>query len=223
MYFRDRRHAGRLLGLELKQVNYGTQFTVLGLPRGGIPVAFEVAKAINAKLDTFTVRKLGVPNYEELSMGAIGPGDATILNHEVIHAYQVSEDELRRIKNQEVKELRRRLQKYRAGNANFALKGRDLLVVDDGLATGATMKVACQALRTFEPRSIHVAVPIGAQATCTELETITDRVVCLESPTSFFGIGQFYKDFRQTSDQEVVDLLSEAKDLPANDTSDSAK
>lgn len=212
MRFQDRHHAGQMLGQHLLEMGYGSNILVFGLPRGGIPVAYEVATCLEADLDVFVVRKLGLPGHEELAMGAIGPGGSVVINENVVTAHQVTSDEIRDAIVRESKELERRLQTYRDGDNGFALIDKDILLVDDGLATGATMQVACAAVRELGARSIHVAAPVGAPSSCRDIANIADTVVCLETPDPFFGVGQFYTDFSQTSDEEVIELLQRARE-----------
>lgn len=210
MRFRDRHEAGRLLARELQEFGNRPDVLVLGLPRGGVPIACEIALALGAPLDVFVVRKLGVPGQEELAMGAIASGGVRALNGEVVHALGITETQVEEVAAREALELLRRELEYR-GTRSFAdLEGRTIILVDDGLATGSTMRAAVAALRHKAPQQIVVAVPVGARSTCESLAMDADRVVCLATPTEFDSVGEWYDDFSQTSDQEVSRLLDEA-------------
>ncbi|MCO6431371.1 MAG: phosphoribosyltransferase [Deltaproteobacteria bacterium] len=182
---------------------------VLGLARGGVPVAFEVARKLNAPLDVFLVRKLGMPGHEELAMGALASGGALILNEEV--AAHTSEYQLARVIEREREELHEREVKYRSGREFPRITDRTVILVDDGLATGASMRVAVKALRQHAPASIVVAVPVAPKETCSLLAQVADRVICALTPRPFLGVGAWYEDFSQTSDDEVVELLRDAE------------
>jgi predicted phosphoribosyltransferase len=181
---------------------------VLGLPRGGVPVAFEVAQALPAPLDVFLVRKLGVPGQEELAMGAIASGGVRVLNHSILGLLLLDERDVEAVAAREQRELARREQAYREDRAEPALAGKVVIVIDDGLATGATMRAAVAALRQRQPARVVVAVPVGAADTCALLREEADEVVCLRSPEPFGGVGLWYDDFSQTSDDEVRALLA---------------
>ena len=180
---------------------------VLGLPRGGVPVAYEVARVLEARLDIFLVRKLGLPGHRELAMGAIASGGVRVLNDDVVSWYRVPEAVIDAAAREEQAELERRERAYRDGSAAAALGGRVVVLVDDGLATGSTMKAAVKAVRTHAPARIVVAVPVGASETCRELADVADEVVCARTPGHFAAVGEWYVDFSQTSDDEVRDLL----------------
>lgn len=186
--------------------------TVLGLPRGGVPVAAEVAQRLGLELDVFVVRKLGVPGYEELAMGAIASGNVSVLNDDVMRALPNSAALLELVKAQEKVELERREKLYRQDRAAPDLHDRVVILVDDGLATGATMRAAVAALRRQGVAKIVVAVPVGAPETCRELETEVDELICALMPDYFHGVGQFYQDFSQTTDEEVAAMLAGAPD-----------
>jgi putative phosphoribosyl transferase len=207
--FRDRIEAGQLLGRELaaRFVN-ASDAIVLALPRGGVPVGYEVAKAVGAPLDVFIVRKLGVPDHEELAMGAIASGGVRVLNHEVIDYARVTPQQLDAVTSREERELSRREAEYRGNRAPLDVRGRTVIVVDDGLATGSTMRAAVEALRAMEPKRVIVAVPVGAAQTCEEFREIADEIVCLRTPEPFEAVGLWYDDFTQTTDAEVHALLS---------------
>jgi putative phosphoribosyl transferase len=207
MAFRDRRDAGRQLG---KALAPRPDALVLGLPRGGIPVAFEVARALGAPLDVFLVRKLGVPGHEELAMGAIASDGIQVLNDDVVQHLGLSPQTIARVRAVEEEELRRREREYRGTRPPVSLTGRTVILVDDGLATGSTMRAAAAAVRQKKPARIVVAVPVGAPNTCTELRREADEVVCLQSPAGFHAVGQFYDNFAQTTDEEVNALLDSA-------------
>jgi len=208
--FRDRMEAGQLLGRELA-ARFGVidDAIVLALPRGGVPVGGEVAKAINAPLDVFIVRKLGVPGHEELAMGAIASGGVRVLNRDVLDYARVTQQQLDAVAAREERELTRREAEYRGNRAPLDVRGRSVIVVDDGLATGSTMRAAVQALRAMEPKRIIVAVPVGAAQTCEDLREIADEIVCLRTPEPFEAVGLWYDDFTQTTDAEVHALLSQ--------------
>ena len=208
MAFRDRREAGRRLGDALRARCDLAGAVVLGLPRGGVPVAIEVARAIAAPLDVCVVRKLGVPWHPELAMGAIASGGVRVLNDDVIAATGIEPEIVDRVAQREAGELRRREEAYRSGRAAVPVTGATVVLVDDGLATGASMRAAAQAARARGARRVVVAVPVAPSATCERLAAVADEVICLETPAFFFGVGQFYADFRQTTDAEVVAALS---------------
>jgi putative phosphoribosyl transferase len=206
--FRDRREAGRELARRLSAYAGRGDAAVLALPRGGVPVAFEVAKALGLPLDVFLVRKLGVPGHEELAMGAIASGGARVLDSEVVRAYRVSEEELRRVTAVERRELARREIAYRGGRPALELKGRTVILVDDGLATGSSMRAALAALEPLSPARVVVAVPVAPRSTVSALGDAADEIVCLKMPEPFLAVGMFYEDFGQTSDEEVRDFLA---------------
>ena len=214
--FRDRTEAGRMLAETLREYANREDVVVLALPRGGAPVGFEVAKALNAPLDVFVVRKLGLPGQEELAMGAIASGGARVLNREIIHALGIPDDVVEQVTQEEQRELERREREYRDGRPPIDVRGRKVILVDDGLATGSSMRVAVLALRQKQPAQIVVAVPVAPRDSCVELEFVADRVVCAFTPEPFWGVGQWYADFSQTSDEEVRDLLRRAAGLPAH-------
>jgi putative phosphoribosyl transferase len=207
MLFRDRAEAGRLLADKLTRYANRSDVAVLALPRGGVPVAFEVARALHAPLDVFLVRKLGVPGYEELAMGAIATGGVRVLNQDVVRALGISDDVIQSVAIREQQELERRERTYRGNRPGLDVRGRIVILVDDGLATGSTMRAA---LRRQEPARIIVAVPVGASETCHELWADADEVACLRTPEPFRAVGLWYEDFSQTSDQEVHELLERA-------------
>ena len=206
--FRDRRDAGRRLAERLASYADCSDLLVLALPRGGVPVAYEVACALRAPLDVFLVRKLGVPGHEELAMGAVASGGVRVLNHEIIGGLGVPDDIIDAVAAREQEELTRRECLYRDDRPPPALSGRTVILVDDGLATGATMRAAVQAAKHQKPARIIVAVPTASPDTCEGLKQEADEVVSVVLPEPFFAVGQWYDDFAQTPDQEVRDLLA---------------
>lgn len=208
--FADRRAAGVELASRLDSLKGRKDVVVLALPRGGVPVAFEVARALGAPLDVFLVRKLGVPRHEELAMGAIASGGIRVLNEDVVGWYGIPAAVIDEVAREEQKELERRETAYRDGRAPLDVNGRVAVLVDDGLATGSSMKAAVTAVRARTPARIVVAVPVGAPDTCRQLAEIADEVVCARTPEPFSAVGLWYRDFSQTSDDEVRALLHES-------------
>ncbi|MBN2109469.1 MAG: phosphoribosyltransferase [Methanosarcinaceae archaeon] len=217
--FKDRTDAGRKLAEELSEYSGREDVILLALPRGGVPVAFEVAKELGVELDVFIVRKLGVPGYEELAMGAIASGGIKVMNMGVVDSFQISGTAIESVVEAEREELERREELYRKGKPELDVTGRTAILIDDGLATGATMKAAVQALRTQDPERIIVAVPTASREACEEFETDVDRTVCLTTPEPFYGVGAWYANFTQTSDKEVCDLLKQAEQIRKSGTS----
>ena len=211
--FANRREAGTRLAQRLQTLSGRSDVLVLGLPRGGIPVAYEVARALNAPLDTFVVRKLGVPGHEELAMGAIASGGIRVMNEELISRLRISRDAIERVASAELQELERRERTYRGTRPPLDVEGRTVVLVDDGLATGATMFAAVAALRREHPAAIIVAAPVAARDTCQALSRVADVCVCAETPRPFHGVGMWYQDFTQTTDTEVRELLADAARL----------
>jgi putative phosphoribosyl transferase len=206
--FRDRADAGRVLAARLAGFAGRNDVIVLALPRGGVPVAYEVARALGVPMDVFLVRKLGLPGHEELAMGAIASGGVRLINDDVVRAYNVTTAEIEAVASAEQKELERRERAYRDGRALPSLHDRTLILIDDGLATGATMRAAVLALREESPARIVVAVPVAAAETCDEFLGLVDDIVCAETPTPFYAVGLWYEDFAQTTDEEVHDILT---------------
>lgn len=213
--YRDRYEAGHALAERLQPYAGRDDVIVLALPRGGVPVAFEVARELGVPLDLFLVRKLGAPGHEELAMGAIATGGAQLLNPDVVRALHVSADQVQAAVHREQAELERREHAYRGDRPPPPIAGRTVLVVDDGLATGATMRVAVRALRMEHPARVIVAVPVGAIETCEAMASEADEVVCARTPEPFYAVGMWYQQFDQTSDAEVRDLLAEARAMHA--------
>src|SRR5687767_11650714 len=198
--FQDRYDAGRYLAFHLAAYGNRPDVLVLALPRGGVPVAYEVARALNVPLDVFLVRKLGVPGHEELAMGAIATGGIVVLNRELADDLRISADEIERVAAREVQELARRERAYRDGRPAPDVRGRTVILVDDGLATGSTMRAAAQAVRMQGPARTVVAVPVAAVQTCDEFRGEVDEVVCARTPLPFYAVGLWYDDFSPTSD-----------------------
>ena len=210
MLFRNRSDAGRALGELLSAYAGRPNLRILGLPRGGIPVAFEVARRLDAPLDVFVVRKLGVPGQEELAMGAIATGGVRVVNQDVVSALGLSKETLDRVAEAEQGELARREQAYRGSRPPLDVRAATVILVDDGLATGSTMRAAVAAIRQQEPARIVVAVPVAAPSTRDQLAREVDEIVCVATPDPFQAVGRFYDDFTQTGDGEVHDLLERA-------------
>ena len=210
--FRDRTEAGRVLAERLREYADGDDVVVLALPRGGVPVAHEVAEALDAPLSVFVARKLGVPGYPELAMGAIASGGSVVLDEGLVGRLGVSRQQLQQVVIDEAGEVARREELYRGGRELPDLEGKTVILVDDGLATGATMRAAALSLRELNPAKIVVAVPVAAEETCRQFEDVADDVVCAVTPRPFYAVGQWYEDFDQTTDEEVRDLLAQSRD-----------
>ncbi|HLF75755.1 MAG TPA: phosphoribosyltransferase [Anaerolineales bacterium] len=208
--FKDRRDAGRVLAGELSAYAGRSDVIVLALPRGGVPVAYEVARALSAPLDIFLVRKLGLPGHEELAIGAIASGGVRVLNEDIVQALNITQVLIDTIAQRELKELERREHAYRGERPAPEVRGRTVILIDDGLATGASMRAAVAGLRAHQPARIVVAVPTAALQTCQALKPEVDEIVCAMTPEPFYGVGRWYEDFSQTTDEEVRTFLEEA-------------
>ena len=207
--FHDRREAGQLLARRLADYKDRDDVVVLALPRGGVPVGYEIARELKAPLDVFVVRKLGVPWQPELAMGAIAGTGTEVLNGDVVTAYNIPPHVIRAVAEREGRELQRRLREYRGDRPPPDLHDRRVILVDDGLATGSTMRAAVKAIRQARPRAIVVAVPVAASETCRELQDEADQILCLRTPPGFAAVGRWYEDFSETTDDEVRELLSD--------------
>lgn len=208
--FRDRVHAGQLLAQALMKYADRDDVIVLGLPRGGVPVAYEVAKKLHAPLDVIVVRKLGVPGYEELAMGAIASGGVRVINQQVVRAAGISQDAIETSAATQLQELHRRELAYRGHTGAPEIENKTVILVDDGIATGSTIRAAVQALRQQEPKQIIIAVPTASSDSCAMLEPMVDEFIALVTPDEFSAVGQWYEDFSQTTDAEVTQLLTKA-------------
>lgn len=208
--YHDRRDAGRQLASRLQAYANRPDVLVLGLPRGGVPVADEVAQALQAPLDAYLVRKLGVPGHEELAMGAIAPGGIRVLNPHTIDSLGISESAIDDVEAIERRELARRERLYRGSQPPLTVEGRTVILVDDGLATGSTMRAAAEALRQLKPARLIAAVPVGSTAVCESLLDVVDEAICAETPEPFYAVGIWYDDFAPTSDTEVQQALRDA-------------
>jgi len=213
--FTDRVDAGKKLAKELSKYANRSDVLILALPRGGVPVAFEVAKELNVKMDVFIVRKLGVPGNEELAMGAISSDNIRVLNEDIVRSFQIPERVINMVAENELKELERRERTYRGDSPKPVISGSIVILIDDGLATGATMRAAASAIKTKTPAKIVVAVPTGARDTCELFGREVDEVICIATPEPFYGVGAWYGTFSQTTDEEVCELLDKARALPA--------
>jgi putative phosphoribosyl transferase len=206
--FRDRREAGRVLAEELAAYRDKDGLLVLGLARGGVPVGWEVAAALHAELDVFLVRKLGVPHWSELAMGALASGGVVVMNDNVVSSLRITDEQVRAVIDRETVELERREHVYRGGRPVADPRDRTVILVDDGIATGASMLAGVRALKAGNPESIVVAVPVGPQSVCQELTREADEVVCATMPSDFEAVGQVFVDFHQVTDDEVRELLA---------------
>jgi putative phosphoribosyl transferase len=209
MIFLDRVEAGRMLAEKLAAYAGLRDVLVLALPRGGVPVAFQVARKLKALLDIFLVRKLGVPGQEELAMGAIATGNVRVVNQDVVKRLRIPEHVIKAVAQKEERELRRREQFYRGNRPALEVRGKTVILVDDGLATGSSMYAAVTALRRQAPGRIVVAVPAAAPATCEAFQQLVDEIVCAVTPEPFYSVGSWYHDFSQTTDEEVRNLLEQ--------------
>jgi putative phosphoribosyl transferase len=222
MMFHDRSDAGQQLGAALDAYAHRSDVLVLGLPRGGVPVALEVARRLGAPLDVFMVRKLGVPGHEELAMGAIASGGVRVLNEDIVDTLRLSEREIAGVEVLERDELERREGAYRGDRPRLEVRGRVVILVDDGLATGASMRAAVIALRRLSPARIVVAVPVADPSTCAALRSDADEVICAVTPQPFMAVGRWYEDFSQTTDEEVRVLLDHAEGPRSGDAREAA-
>lgn len=213
--FSNRVEAGKKLAKELLKYSNRPDVLILALPRGGVPVAFEVAKELNVKMDVFIVRKLGVPGNEELAMGAIASDDVRVLNEEIIKSYRIPDTVVATVAANELRELERRERKYRGDRPKPDIKGMTVILIDDGLATGATMHAAVEAIKTKNPAKLVVAVPTASPDMCRFFEDKVDEIICAATPEPFYAVGAWYQDFSQTTDEEVCELLNKAKNLPS--------
>jgi putative phosphoribosyl transferase len=211
MYFRDRFDAGRQLATRLDHYAHRADVLVLALPRGGLPVAYEVARALDAPMDVFLVRKLGLPGHEELAMGAVASGGLRVLNRDVVDVLLVPDRVIDAVAAEELRELERRERAYRDDRPPPDVSDKTVILVDDGLATGSTMRAAARALRQQKPNRLVVAVPVAAPETCDSLGQELDEIVCAITPDPFYGVGLWYQDFSQVTDDEVRDLLNRAR------------
>ena len=210
--FRDRTEAGQCLARELKRYANLPDIIVLGLPRGGVPVAFEVAAALHAPLDVFIVRKLGTPGQQELAMGAIASGGVRVINEDVVRGHDISMEVIDAVAEAEDRELKRRELAYRGCQSEPDVTGRTVILIDDGVATGATLRAAIRAIRSQHPARLIVGVPTAARSTYMELRAEVDAFVVLMTPEPFYGVGEWYSDFTQTSDAEVAELLERSRE-----------
>ena len=210
MIFANRTQAGQELAWHLREYANRDDVVVLGTPRGGIPVAFEVATALNVPLDIFVLRKLGVPGHEELAFGAIASGGIRILDPDTVEGLGLTGFDIERVTRAEKRELERREITYRGGRPPLDVNGLTVILVDDGIATGSSMRAAIRALRQMKPAALVIAIPVAPRSTCSRLRPEVDELVCLEMPEPFYGVGQFYDDFSQVSDEEVTELLDRA-------------
>src|SRR5437870_5579188 len=210
MIYKDRIDAGRQLATRLSNYTNRHDVLILALPRGGVPVAYEVARALHAPLDIFLVRKLGVPGHEELAMGAIASGGIRVLNEDLVRALRIPAEVIDAVAAEEQQELKRRERAYRGDRPTPQVRGKTVILIDDGLATGSTMRAAVAALRQQGPARIVVAVPVGAPETCAEFQEEADESICARTPEPFYAVGLWYSDFSQTTDEEVHDLLERA-------------
>lgn len=211
--FKDRKKAGEELARHLEEFAGRKDVVVLALPRGGVPIGYEVAEHLKAPLDVFIVRKLGVPGHEELAFGALASGDVIVFNEGIIRALRIPEELLQAVIEREQEELERREQLYRKGRPPLDVKDKTIIVVDDGLATGATMAAAVKALQQMEPKDVIAAVPVSSEQACSEFYTLTNaRCITAVTPEPFYGVGMWYENFSQTTDEEVKELLAERND-----------
>lgn len=210
MLFQDRREAGRVLAYALRDFRERANVIVLALPRGGVPVAYEVARELNLPLDVFIVRKLGVPGQEELAMGAVASGGAVVLNREIIDEIGISREEIDAVAKREEVEIERREIEYRSGRPPLKIEGCTAILIDDGLATGASMRAAARAVRP-RARQVIAAVPVASEITCREFRSEVDQIICATTPQTFYAVGMSYRNFEQTNDEQVRMLLARTR------------
>jgi len=208
--FKNRSEAGKLLSCRLERYKNHHELLVLALPRGGVPVAFEIAQALQVILDVFLVRKLGVPGLEELAMGAVASGGLRMLQRDVLDAWHVSPSTIEAVTETELRELQRREQRYRGSRSAPEIRDHTIILVDDGLATGSTMRVAAAAMNRQRPKCLIAAVPVAAPEACSKLKAEVDEVICAEMPQTFSSVGSWYEDFSEVTDDEVRELLAKA-------------
>jgi len=208
--YRDRYEAGRTLAELLQEYRGREEVIVLALPRGGVPVGYEIARALGVPLDVFIVRKLGVPGHEELAMGATASGNVTVVNREVVDELRIPQSELQRVQAREAKEIARRESLYRDSRPRPGIEGKTVILVDDGLATGSTMRAAIEAVRKRNPKQVIMAVPAASEETCNAFRKEADDVICAITPDPFVAVGLWYEDFSPTTDEEVRELLNKA-------------
>ena len=213
MRFKNREEAGEKLADDLTEYANRNDVIILALPRGGVPVAYEVAKKLKVPMDVFLVRKLGVPGQEELAMGAIASGGVEVLNKDIVQSLGISRSTIDKVAEKEHRELERREKSYRGDRPKPEIKNKHVILIDDGLATGASMRSAVRAVRSWNPAEVIVAVPTSAPDTCELFEYEADSIVCLSTPKPFYGVGAWYEDFSQTTDEEVSNLLEKAENL----------
>jgi predicted phosphoribosyltransferase len=209
--FKDRKDAGERLAGALARFAGREDVVVLGLPRGGVPVAYEVARALNAPLDVMVVRKLGVPGWEELAMGAIASGGVRVMNEEVVRGINIPDSAIELVVEDQTQELERREHAYRGDAPPLEVRGRTVILVDDGIATGSSIRAAAQALRQLGPARIIIAAPVGAADSCASLKEVADEVIVVRQPENFQAVGQWYHDFDQTADEQVKKFLSQKR------------
>lgn len=223
MIFQNRTDAGQKLAEGLTEYKNRDDVLILALPRGGVPVAFEAARKLNAPLDVFLVRKLGVPGHEELAMGAIASGGVRVLNETVVNPLRIPESVINAVAEKEQRELERREREYRDALPSPEIEGKIVILIDDGLATGATMRAAAIALKQQNPAKIIIAVPVSSPETCDEFEQEVDAIICAATPQPFYGVGIWYRDFSQTTDKEVRELLEKGRSFGESRTAGGAE
>lgn len=211
MIFQNRSEAGRVLAARLNAVSHGADIAVVALPRGGVPVGYEIARALKTPLDVLTVRKLGAPRNPELAIGAVAPNGVRVLDHDAIRFYRLTEQEIEAISSRETIEIERQERTYHPYRPALAMAGREVIVTDDGLATGWTMRAAVLSLRKQQASRIVVAVPVASPSTCASLKRDVEEVVCMETPQWFQAVGQWYREFPQLTDEQVIELLEKAR------------